>query len=193
MCFCGRESEAVHHLIFGQGLRKLADQDGLAVPVCHHCHTLALHTQDRLHDNPRAEDLSKMLGQMIFERNQVAQGKTIEEAHEEFMYRYGRVLYMSRPKYYWYGIAKKMAVRYYKYKDAPASKQEITFKAAIEKALAETEKLPDGALRVKAVEDILFKNLKTYEGVANDLHYDWRTIQNWVNKFVNCVGRKAGY
>jgi len=29
--------------------------------------------------------------------------------------------------------------------------------------------------------------------VQDEDDYDWSTIQNWVNKFVNMVGRKAGY
>lgn len=64
--FCGRPAECEHHLIFGNGLRKLADGDGLKVPSCNKCHNMG-QINDRIHDNPMAEKLSKMLGQAIWE------------------------------------------------------------------------------------------------------------------------------
>ncbi len=64
--FCGRPAECEHHLIFGNGLRKLADGDGLKVPSCNKCHNMD-QINDRIHDNPMAEKLSKMLGQAIWE------------------------------------------------------------------------------------------------------------------------------
>lgn len=64
--FCGRQAEAEHHLIFGTAGRELSDKDGLKVPICNNCHNMGdkLH---RIHDNPMAERLSKMLGQAMFE------------------------------------------------------------------------------------------------------------------------------
>ncbi len=60
--FCGRLAEGEHHLLFGNGTRKLAEEDGLKVPACNQCHTLGTVT-GRIHDNVMAEKLSKMLGQ----------------------------------------------------------------------------------------------------------------------------------
>ena len=78
--FCGRQAEGEHHLIFGTAGRELSEKDGLKVPVCNNCHNMGdkLH---RIHDNPMAEKLSKMLGQAIFE------GKI--GTREEFKKRYG--------------------------------------------------------------------------------------------------------
>ena len=67
ICFyCGRTAEAEHHLIFGNGLRSLAEKDGLKVPCCNRHHNLGS-IDERIHGNPAAEKLSKMLGQAIWE------------------------------------------------------------------------------------------------------------------------------
>ena len=79
--FCGREAEGEHHLIFGTGNRELCDKDGLTVPVCHDCHNMG-NISSRVHDNPMAEKLSKMLGQAIFEAS--------IGSREEFRQRYGK-------------------------------------------------------------------------------------------------------
>ena len=64
--FCGRPADCEHHLIFGSANRELADEDCLKVPICNNCHT-AGKVNSRIHDNPMAEKLSKMLGQMAYE------------------------------------------------------------------------------------------------------------------------------
>lgn len=63
---CGKAAEAEHHLIFGTAGRNLSEKYGLKVPICNGCHTLNEKCR-RIHDNPMAEKLSKMLGQAIFE------------------------------------------------------------------------------------------------------------------------------
>lgn len=78
--FCGREAECKHHLIFGRGLRKLADEDGLVVDACNKHHNMG-QISERVHENSMAERLSKMLGQAIFEQ---------EHTREEFRKRYGK-------------------------------------------------------------------------------------------------------
>ena len=86
--FCGTPvKNREHHLIFGRN-RKLAEEDGLKVPACDSCHVLG-ELLKRIHDNPMAEKLSKMLGQAFFERNECAKGATIDEAREKFRKRYG--------------------------------------------------------------------------------------------------------
>ena len=51
------------------------------------------HIGQKIHDNPMAEKLSKMFGQAIYERNEVAKGATIDEAREKFRKRYGQCFY----------------------------------------------------------------------------------------------------
>ena len=38
--FCGKPAECEHHLLFGNGIRELAEQDGLKVPMCNKCHNM---------------------------------------------------------------------------------------------------------------------------------------------------------
>ena len=97
---CGDICKPVeHHLVFGSGLRDLADEDDLVLDLCIDCHTLAFRVIDRIHDNVAAERLSKMLGQVMYERNVLAEvfSATPEEAKENilgareaFRNRYGR-------------------------------------------------------------------------------------------------------
>jgi hypothetical protein len=79
--FCGRPSECEHHLIFGKGLRDLADQDGLTIPSCNKHHNMGSNTEI-IHGNPMAEKLSKMLGQAIWEKHY--------GTREDFRKRYGQ-------------------------------------------------------------------------------------------------------
>lgn len=99
---------------------------------------------------------------------------------------------MSRPRYYWYGSVKKMISRY-TILAQESSLQSAIFQKAIDISLEETKKLPNGEERVKAIEIILIKQTKTAEGVALEMNYSWRTIQNWITSFVNMVGRNAGF
>lgn len=82
MCFfCGRQADCEHHLLFGSGIRELAEQDGLKVPICNTCHNMG-RVAERIHDNPMAEKLSKILGQVIYEAK--------IGSREEFRERYGK-------------------------------------------------------------------------------------------------------
>lgn len=89
--FCGRPltNNVEHHLIFGRGFRPLAEQDGLKLPICSKCHTSGS-VKERIHDNVMAEKLSKMLGQMAFEKEQALKGMNREECRNAFRSRYGR-------------------------------------------------------------------------------------------------------
>jgi hypothetical protein len=99
--FCGRANTVTHHLIFGS-LRRLADEDGLTIPVCPECHTyghteVGFRVETAIHDNPRAEDLSKMLGQALYEKNYyktlyetITGTKSDDISRQAFLNRYGR-------------------------------------------------------------------------------------------------------
>lgn len=79
--FCGRPAECEHHLLFGNGSRELAEQDGLKVPSCSRCHNMGSGTE-AIHNNIMAERLSRMLGQAVYE-NKIG-------TREEFRARYGK-------------------------------------------------------------------------------------------------------
>lgn len=79
--FCGAAAECEHHLLFGSGTRQLAEKDGLKVPSCNKCHNMG-QINERIHENPMAEKLSKMLGQAIYESR--------IGTREDFRRRYGK-------------------------------------------------------------------------------------------------------
>ena len=76
-----REAVHTHHLISGNGRRQKADEFGLTIPLCFACH-------EKIHSSTEII-LSKYLGQMMFERDRVAEGKTKAEARAEFMREFG--------------------------------------------------------------------------------------------------------
>ena len=87
--FSGTRADCMHHLIMGSGLRELADEDGLFIPLTHAEHNMSKFC---IHGHPAAEKLSKMLGQMAWEKEylvkQLPEGMK-EEAREQFRKRYG--------------------------------------------------------------------------------------------------------
>jgi len=87
---CGCMAECTHHLVFGYGMRSLADKDGLTMSLCNSCHNMAAKPQNKIHGNSVAEKLSKMLGQAMWEKKAVASGYTEEDARKLFINRYGR-------------------------------------------------------------------------------------------------------
>lgn len=103
MCaMCGRPSECEHHLIFGTAGRELCEKDGIKLPLCNNCHNMG-EKMKRIHENPAAERLSKMLGQVLWEKEWILndvildpgnEEKKIETekklARKEFMKRYGK-------------------------------------------------------------------------------------------------------
>lgn len=88
ICFiCGRPSEAEHHLVFGTAGRELSEKDGLKVPVCNNCHNMG-EILMRIHGNPMAERMSKIIGQLAWEKEYALQkadefARIIDEGREE--------------------------------------------------------------------------------------------------------------
>lgn len=81
---CNSKTEHIHHLVMGNSARRLADADGLTAPLCGICHAV-IHT-----GNAQANMLSRICGQLLYERNEVAKGVSIEDARENFRKRYGK-------------------------------------------------------------------------------------------------------
>lgn len=77
---CNKPRTAIHHCVFGVGRRNLADEDGLTMPLCDSCHK-AIH-------QGKMQTLSKIIGQLLYERNKCAEGMTAEEARLSFRRRY---------------------------------------------------------------------------------------------------------
>ena len=77
--FSGKTSTCTHHLIFGRGKRQLADEDGLWIPLTDDEHNMSSKgIQYQIHENHAAEKLSKMLGQMAWEKKWIAENCTCE-------------------------------------------------------------------------------------------------------------------
>lgn len=87
--FCGGYAECEHHLIFGSANRALAEEDGLKVPSCNRCHNMGT-VPERIHSNPMAEKLSKMIGQLSWENRHITAGIPPEMAREMFRKRYSK-------------------------------------------------------------------------------------------------------
>ena len=94
--FSGAPAECVHHCIFGRGLRELADVDGLTIPLTNEEHNMSRFGQRwQIHDNAPAEALSKMVGQLAWEKHYIATKRELpfegieQEAREAFRDRYG--------------------------------------------------------------------------------------------------------
>ena len=78
---CGRPKTDDHHLVFGRGRRKLASQDDLLIPLCREHH-------DFIHKG-ECQTLSKIIGQLLYERDKCAEGYAVDAARESFRLRYG--------------------------------------------------------------------------------------------------------
>jgi len=99
---------------------------------------------------------------------------------------------MSRPKNYWFFIAKSMIMRYDQIKTGK-SKQEKTWTKAIEQTLESTSTMNNGDYRIKAIKAVLFEKRLTPIGAAEEIFYSERSVRQWINDFIKEVGIKAGY
>lgn len=97
---------------------------------------------------------------------------------------------MSKPRYKWYGVIKKLIMTEYYLGDTEQARQ---LKKAMDDARKETALLHNGDLRLKAIDLILIDKTMTYEGVAQEVNYEARNVQRWINTYINAVGKKAGY
>lgn len=73
--FSGSPAQCMHHCIFGKGSfwRKLSEEYGLKIPLLSKEHNMSPNgTIYQIHDNIAAEHLSKMLGQVAFEKKYLA-------------------------------------------------------------------------------------------------------------------------
>lgn len=96
--FSGTPTSVHHHLLFGRGIRPLAEEDGIWIPLTAAEHNVSPKgTIYQVHDNPAAEKLSKIAGQLAFEKHWIAAHRALpfedvkaleDEAREAFRKRY---------------------------------------------------------------------------------------------------------
>lgn len=81
--FCGAPTTQIHHCCFGLSARELSDKDGLTIGICDKCHA-EIHVSSSV-----AAKMSKMIGQLAFEKKCVEGGMSSKDAREYFRKRYG--------------------------------------------------------------------------------------------------------
>ena len=99
---------------------------------------------------------------------------------------------MVRYSTYWRWIPVRMIQEYSRLKK-DTSKQAEIFREAIERAINETEQLPDGKLRIRAVQLVYLKKTHTMEGAAMKIYVSRSTVRNWLYDFVDLVALYAGF
>ena len=81
MCIlCYEPKDDIHHLVYGRANRRLCDEDELVIPVCRKCH-------EYMHKHP---NISRIIGQLAYERDKCAEGYGVDAARESFRLRYGK-------------------------------------------------------------------------------------------------------
>ena len=89
-CFlCGKTAYTErHHIFSGTANRKLSEEDGLVVDLCHSCHN---EPPNGVHFNKDNMHRLHVHGQRIWEMGKIVNdGLTDEQAREAFIKRYGR-------------------------------------------------------------------------------------------------------
>lgn len=81
------QNGTIRHIFGGTANRRLSEEDGLVVDLCHDCHNS---TPDGVHFNKERMRYLHQYGQMIFEARKRQEGATDEEARKTFMQRYGK-------------------------------------------------------------------------------------------------------
>ena len=89
---------------------------------------------------------------------------------------------MSKPRYGWWSYVKDMIRRY---PDRTTKEESKAVKTAIE----ETEKLCDGADRMKVIQMVFFKQTHTLQGAALNVPCSYETAKIWTQQFIRLVAR----
>lgn len=63
---------------------------------------------------------------------------------------------------------------------------------AVERALAETRRLPNGKWRVAIMERVYFRKSHTLEGAANYCHVSYGAVKEWHGDFIRLVAEHLG-
>lgn len=63
---CGGPKECIHHIIYGAGRRKIADQNGFIVPLCNRCHNMS---DTSVHFNKTIDRDLKAICQSVYEES----------------------------------------------------------------------------------------------------------------------------
>lgn len=89
---------------------------------------------------------------------------------------------MSTPRYDWWPYVKGMLRRY----PDKTNEQETR---AIETAVEDTERLLDGADRMKVIRMVFFRKTHTLQGAALNVPVSYDTAKRWQQQFIKDVAR----
>jgi len=95
---------------------------------------------------------------------------------------------MSKPRKRWWGYVRRVLYDYPRMRPATEQRE----KAAVESALAETEKLPDGDARLRLVRAVFFAQTHTIQGAAMREHMSYNSAQRRLSQFIMLAGEKLG-
>lgn len=89
ICYrCGKYGQTEkHHVMSGTANRRLSEEDGLYVYLCHTCHN---EPPNGVHFNKKTMDWLRNKGQRAYECKMIQEGMSPSEAREMFMKRYGK-------------------------------------------------------------------------------------------------------
>lgn len=99
---------------------------------------------------------------------------------------------MARYTTYWRWVPVRMIQEYSRVKK-DRSKQAKIFTEAIEQSLNDTEQMPDGRLRVRAVNLVYIKKTHTIDGAAQKLYVSRSTLKRYLYDFVELVAKYSGF
>ncbi len=99
---------------------------------------------------------------------------------------------MARYTTYWRWIPVRMIQEYSRIKKDKSSQAKI-FTNAIEKALNDTEQMPNGRLRIRAVDLVYLKKTHTIDGASQKLYVSRSTLKRYLYDFVELVAKYAGF
>ena len=94
---------------------------------------------------------------------------------------------MSKPKELWWGYVKNVLRAYPDYRKGKARYQH-----AVELALDETRRLPNGKWRCAIIERVYFRKSHTLEGAASCCHVSYGAAREWHGEFVRLVAKHLG-
>lgn len=97
---------------------------------------------------------------------------------------------MSKPRKRWWGYVRRVLYDYPKMR--PATETEQREKAAVESALEELSRSPEGAETGKLVAAVFFTRTHTLTGAAMREHMSYRTARRRQNDFIRLVGKNLG-
>lgn len=99
---------------------------------------------------------------------------------------------MSNPRHWWYSDVKRAVMHSPKYRNKPQPEYQ-RYIEAIDKALDDVKQMTNSDERMLAIDQILLSQTRTIDGVALELNYSWRVVQNWITEFINLVGKYKGF